>query len=306
MNDNDIPVKVKVIVTQEDKKVGRKQILTPTPVKKIAQRHNLPIVTLSHGFTVNNETMKQFSNVDLSLLFAYGEIIPENLLKAPKHGFWNVHPSLLPKYRGPAPVAAPLIIGDRETGVTLIKMDEKLDHGPIIAQEKLEILPKEKRPELTMRLVDLGYEMFNKTITQLIRHSGKRSASRNSKGSWIHSASSGQASQDDVISFKEQDHSRATYTQLLTKKDGYIEFENLKLKIENSPNKLFNQFRGLYPWPGIWTLVKFQVPSSKFQEKRLKITDMDLIDGKLIIKKVQLEGKNEVDFETFKRAYRLF
>ena len=112
-----------------------------------------------------------------------------------------------------------------------------------------------------------------------------------------------------------QNHSQTTYTKLLKKEDGFIEFENLKLalskveglKISNSPEKLFNLFRGLYPWPGLWSLVPIRpTRSAMAQQKRLKIIDLELINNKLAIKKVQLEGKREVDFKTFNQAYRIF
>lgn len=278
INDKNLPVEVKLVVTQPDRPVGRKQILTPTPVKQVAERHEIEIITNLESIIQSSELNvesrilnSKLQKLDLALVFAYSRIIPENLLSIPKFGFWNIHPSLLPKYRGPSPITYPLINGDRETGVTIIKMDEKIDHGPIIAQQKLEIEETDRRPDLEIKLTDLGYELFKKTIKQLT------------------------SSRINELKFKEQDESQATYTKLLKKSDGFIDFENFKLKIENSPKKLYDLFRGLYPWPGLWTLCP----------KRLKITDLNLIDHKLIIKKVQLEGKKEVDWQTFIRAYNI-
>lgn len=271
LKDKEIPVEVRLVVTQQDRKVGRKQVLTASPVKQMAKALDIQIKVSSR-----KNLMSSLMEVDLALLFAYGEIIPKEILTAPKYGFWNIHPSLLPKYRGAAPVAWTLINGEKETGVTLMKMDEKMDHGSIIAQEKLEIKPEEKRPELTLRLTDLAFEMFKKLINKLHDTNYK-------------------------IQTKEQNHSRATYTKLLKKDDGFVEISNIKYQISKSPEKLFNLFRGLYPWPGIWTKV---VVNGK--EKRLKITDMSFENKKLVIKKVQLEGKKEASFEEFNRAYGLF
>src|SRR3989344_8753370 len=132
INDSELQkiIDLKLVVTQPDKPVGRKQALTPTPVKKVAQEY---------GFFVLDSlrSLEQYSvekNLDFGLVYAYGEIIPKKLLELPKYGFLNVHPSLLPKYRGTSPIAGPLINDEKQTGVTIIKMDEKVDHGPIIAQ----------------------------------------------------------------------------------------------------------------------------------------------------------------------------
>lgn len=258
--DKNLPVEVRLIVTQPDSPVGRKQILTPTSVKKVAEKYKK---------SVSERSKVNLKDIDLALVYAFGELIPKELLSLPKFGFWNIHPSLLPKYRGPSPIASPLINGDTVTGVTIIKMDEEIDHGSIIAQESLTINQSDKRPDLEKKLTELGFEMFKKTV--FIK---------------------------DSLQIKPQDHSLATFTKKLKKDGGFISFENWKLKIENSPEDLFNLFRGLSPWPGIWTIL----PNGK----RLKITDVDFIGGKLILKKVQLEGKKEVDFETFNRAYKIF
>lgn len=279
VKDEDIALEVTHVVTQPDRPVGRKQVLTPTPVKQQAQELGLKVISSMQDADFLREC-------DLVLVYAYGEIIPEDLLLLPKYGFWNIHPSLLPLYRGPAPVAAALINGDTETGVTIIQLDREMDHGPILRQEKLEISPNERRLELTNRLTELGYRLFRSVILSLPKDP------------------------DEILHFiqndsQEQDHAAATYTKLFTKEDGFVENSALKMQNAKLASEIFNKFRGLYPWPGIWTIIKLKVKSEKLEveEKRLKITDLDLIDSKLVIKKVQLEGKNEVDFETFKKAY---
>ena len=144
VEDKNIPIEIIGVVTQQDKKVGRKQILTPSPVKIVAGEFGLPL----------NPDLK---TADLALLFAFGEVLPAEILSKPKFGFWNVHPSLLPLYRGASPVATPLLNGDVETGATIIKMDSELDHGPIISQQKTYIFPLQRRDQLTERLVNLSY-----------------------------------------------------------------------------------------------------------------------------------------------------
>ena len=262
-----LPIEIIGVVTQPDKKVGRKQVVTPSPVKKLAQEKKIPILSDSRS------TLRALREVDLALLFAFGEILPSNTLSLPKHGFWNVHPSLLPLYRGASPVATPLLNGDVETGVTIIKMDEELDHGPIIDQKKTYIFPLQRRDQLTERLVDLAFEMLGELFEKY-------------------------AENMDAVHTTEQDHSNATYTKKLSKQDGYVEISNFKFQISNSSKQLFNLFRGLYPWPGIWTLLP--------DKKRLKITKMHWENAKIVIKNVQLEGKKEVSFEEFERTCAIF
>jgi len=263
VEDKNIPIEIIGVVTQPDKKAGRKQILTPSPVKKVAGEFGLPL----------NPDLK---TADLALLFAYGEILSNEILSKPKYGFWNVHPSLLPLYRGASPVATPLLNGDVETGVTIIKMDSELDHGPIIAQKKTYIFPLQRRDQLTERLVDLAFEMLQELF-------GKYAENMNS------------------MLTTEQNHSNATYTKKLTKDDGFIPLLELRTQNLELMHEIFNKFRAYYPWPGIWTKVRI-----KKQELRMKITKMHWENEKIVIKKVQLEGRNELDFEEFERSYEIF
>jgi len=296
---NDINLKklieIKLVFTQPDRPVGRKQILTETPVKTVAKKYGIEIFEINNFKSFKNLKLK-IKNFDLCLVYAFSQIIPEDLLKIPKLGFWNIHPSLLPKYRGPSPIAYPLIFGQKETGVTIIKMDEKIDHGPIITQEKSKIEDTDRRPDLEKKLTTLGFNLFKKTVLN--------------KDSLY------------IKQYKEQNHKAATYSKLLKKQDGFIplstlkkalkneplnsdelpsilrEMEDWKLEIGDSSQIIYNYFRGLHPWPGIWTLL----PNGK----RLKINEIKIENGKLKIIQVQLEGKKEVDFKTFNQAYKVF
>jgi len=303
LNDSDLKkvIDVKLVVTQPDRPVGRKQILTETPVKKVAKKYQ--ISNIKYQIDIRNLKL-EIRNFDLALIYAFSHIIPKDLLNAPKIGFWNIHPSLLPKYRGPSPIAYPLIFGEKETGVTIIKMDEKIDHGPIIAQEKLKIEDTDRRPDLEKKLTDLGFLMFKKLILNNFNNSTSLSINQ--------------------FQLTPQAHQNATYTRLLKREDGFIPLSTLKKALKNEPLNfeemppilkeintwklekrssleiIYNYFRGLYPWPGIWTLL----PNGK----RLKIIDMnfEVTSYKLQVTRVQLEGKKEVDFETFNQAYRVF
>jgi len=297
IKDNSLPIEIKLVITQPDKPAGRKQALTPTPVKILAKKYHISC------FDELQTTSSELQITDLSLLYAYGKIIPPNILALPKYGFWNIHPSLLPKYRGSSPIAYPLILSDQVTGVSLIKMTDQVDAGPIIAQEKIDIGLKDKRPDLETKLTDLAFSVLKKTLNSL--------SSQNPPNS---------------LNLKPQNNSLATNTKFMNKQHGYLPLKILIKAMKNelltedevpeiiksynsqttsytlqAPNIVFNLFRGLYPWPGIWTIIKV-----KSQEKRLKIIDLDLIDEQLILKKVQLEGKKEVDFKTFDKAYKIF
>lgn len=267
VTDPELPIEVKYVFTQPDARAGRKQELTPTPVRQKAEQHGIQVVT-----DLNNAEAL-LKEIDLALLFAYGNLIPKALLDAPRYGFWNIHPSMLPKHRGPAPMATPLLNGDNETGITIMKMDVEMDHGPIIAQQACYIFPVWRRDQLEKHLIDLGFELFKKILLNY-------------------------ASDLSTAPFIDQNHAEATYTERMKKDDGYIPLSDLKRSDIEAKKKIFNKFRGYYPWPGIWTKVKIGEA-----EKRLKITKVHWENDDLAIKKVQLEGKNEVDYPQFVKAY---
>lgn len=289
IDDTSLPATLTCVVTQPDRPAGRKQILTPTPVKLLAKKCGIPVFD---DF--------QIKEVDLALLYAYGRILPMEILKIPKWGFWNIHPSLLPRYRGTSPVAYSLLMGDKKTGVSLMEMDERMDHGPIINQQEYEIANEDTREDLENRLSDIGYKLFKQSIQLLI---------------------------DNKLQKEEQNYNERTFTRLLTKQDGFIPFAIVQkiisgesLTKDDCPSIIsdyfskygvsptfdfrlstFNLFRALSPWPGLWTLLR----QGSAGQARLKITGMELKNDIPTITKVQLEGKKEVDWSTFKSAYGL-
>ncbi len=254
LEDAEIPVTVTRVITQSPKKAGRRQEITTSPVERTAVGRGIPV-----SYDIGDIP----ENTDIALLFAYGRMIPKEVLGEPKYGFWNIHPSLLPKYRGPAPMAGPLLSGDAVTGVTLILMDDQMDHGPIIAQAEYAIHDGEMRGQLETDLAALGYALFKNTI---ISHSGNIRE----------------------ISSIRQDHANPTYTKLMKKDDGYL--HDL-----TDTDAMYRKFRAYHPWPGIWTFITIDGV-----KKRLKIVGMN--DQKEITG-VQLEGKNPVDRHTFEHAY---
>lgn len=261
LDDQDVRCTVVAVVTQPPQKVGRAQILTSSPVEELAKMKGLPVVHSHEELSLD---------YDLGLVFAYSKILPDSLLKQAKYGYWNVHPSMLPKYRGPSPVAWALLNGDTSTGCTIMQMDAQMDHGAIIAQEQTYIFPQERRSELTGRLVKLGYKLLRSALLQL----GETGAV------------------DSMV----QDHTQATYTKLIRKQDGYVEksaFSTGSVAVET-----FNMWRAYDGWPGIWTTLHHQG-----RQLRLKITKMQANGDLYQITHVQLEGKNEVAFEQFQQAY---
>jgi len=261
-----------LVITAPDKPVGRKQILTPPLVKIIAQKYKIPVEQPKK--VLNYKLQATRMKPDLIIIAAYGEIIPKEILEIPKHGCLNVHPSLLPKYRGPSPIQAVILNGDKETGTTIILIDEKMDHGPIIANRQLPISdPKITTDELSKELAALSIDLLVEIIPK-----------------WI----------NGEIKARPQDKSKATYTKIIKKEDGKINWKKSAIEIER-------QIRAFYPWPGTFTFWK---------GKRIKIlkaeasktapeNNLAIKCGKdyLIIKKLQPEGKKPIEINDFLRGH---
>ena len=201
---------------------------------------------------------------DVGVLASYGQILKKEILEKPKHGILNIHPSLLPKYRGPTPVPTAILNGEQETGVTIFKMDEKVDHGPILSQFKEEIRPNDTAESLLKRLFLAGTKVLTTILPSYLE--GK-------------------------IELREQDDSQATSTKKFTREDGKINWQEESAKIER-------RIRAFYPWPGTWTEIKI-----KGKNKRLKILKAHLEKNKLVLDQVQLEGKKPVTYKQFKEGY---
>jgi methionyl-tRNA formyltransferase len=280
-----------LVVATPDKPAGRNQVLTPPPVKVLAERYHLPVaqpVKLSLAkFGMSNLAKLSFE-ADLFVVAAYGKILPKDILGIPKYGALNVHPSLLPKYRGASPVQAVLLNGEEETGVTIILMDEKVDHGPIIANSKFEIRnSKFMYPELHNTLAKIGAELLIKTIPDWIARK---------------------------IKPVPQDDSKATYTKIFIKEDGRIDWSKEAGYIER-------QVRAFTPWPGTYTLwnskllkiLKARVITIPEDVEHKEAGAVFLINGQfavttkenaLLIEEVQLEGGKPVRSGDFLLGHR--
>lgn len=284
------------IVTQPDKPVGRKQLITPSAVKQLAQEYDIQTYD-----SINEEVHKLLSSCDIAVVFAYGHIIKSDFLRAPKYGFWNVHPSALPLYRGASPLVFPMLLGDLDSAISLIQMDEKMDHGPIIAQKKVKIPPDCMHNDMLIDMAQMSYYILFECVQDIT------------------------TSLDNMIV---QDENMKTYTQLLSRQSGYISYslftkllKNEKVGVEDLPEViltylekntyvsyippsglllLWNLYRGLSPWPGVWT--EIEIDGVK---KRLKIVEMSYNEGIPEVTSVQLEGKNPVSYKSFVDSYRI-
>jgi len=270
-----------LIITAPDRPAGRKMLLTPPPVKTWAIENNIPYIqpekitheevgdvlrTLGRSgddgqrkFSTENFHGKQ--NIpDLFVIVAYGKILSEEIINMPRLGSINIHYSLLPKYRGASPVESAILHGDTETGVTIQQMEYKMDSGPILAQEKIEIYGDEKAPELRKRLIKIGGELLIKTLDDVFLPSEKEEVPK-AEG-------------------VKQNEDEATFCTKIKKEDGLID-------LNGDPNKNYNKFRAYTHWPRTYYFDK--------NNNRVIITDAVLENDKFVIKKVIPEGGKEID-----------
>src|SRR3989344_8357468 len=152
-----------LIVTSPDKPQGRKMLITPPPVKVWAIENNIPYIQPEK---IKGGDLK--NNFDLAIVVAYGKLLSEEIINTPKLGSINIHYSLLPKYRGASPVESAILNGETETGVTIQRMEYKMDSGAILTQEKVSILPDEKAPDIRKRLIEIGGKLLVKILPEFV------------------------------------------------------------------------------------------------------------------------------------------
>jgi len=213
------------VVTTPDKPMGRHLKLTPNPVKAFAQAHNISVYTspLSFPSPIIGEGA---GGEVLGVVVAYGQILKQEVIDAFNGQIYNIHPSLLPKYRGPSPLQQQILDGITETGVTVIQLDSQVDHGPIVATARDSIKLNDTTITLGNRLFALGADLILNSQFTIFNQ----------------------------IPIP-QNHTEASFTKKLTRLDGFLEFEefNNYLKIDNWKLKIDRLWRAYYPWPGIWT-----------------------------------------------------
>lgn len=282
------------VVTIPDKPVGRKQILTPSPIKLFAQNHNIPVYEASDKTDLINLSSK-FSvlSSQFAIVADFGLLIPAQLIRAFPKGILNLHPSLLPAYQGATPAPMQILRGEKESGISIITINEKFDEGNIIAQEKYPIIDIETTETLLMKGFTIGAKLLIKILPDYL--AGK-------------------------LKPLPQDLSTKSYFPRLSRNDGFISWNTLKKAMKGNSitesekprfmqisksSVLSSQFiveraiRALSPWPGVWTEVNI-----KGQLKRLKLLKSHIEGDKMILDLVQLEGKNPVLFSQFQKAYQ--
>lgn len=263
-------VKLLACITQPDRPVGRKKIMTPSPVKIWAGKNKIPVLTpTAFDKEFYDELLSISPKFDLIILAAYGLILPRKMLALPKKGCLCLHPSLLPQYRGASPVQATLMNGDQETGLTIFKMDEKMDHGPIVSQFKERVQPDETAEALYARLFQLGAEVLTTMLPAYF---------------------------EGRIKLRRQDDDQATYTKILTRNDGRINWHK-------APEEIERFIRAMTPWPGAWTEVELEQAGQRPLQKRMKILSARLEQDKLLLDQVQLEGKTPTAWKELQKGY---
>lgn len=236
----------------------------------------------------DGEIFQEFKNLkpDICIVAAYGKILPQKYLNVPRFGFLNIHPSLLPKYRGPSPIQTAILNGDKETGVTIMKIDDQVDHGPTLAEEKYLIDKNKDLITISKELFELGAKLLIKILPEYI---------------------------DGKIKPREQDHDQATFTKMFKRVDGRINWGE-------SSEKIYNRIGALNPNPGTWTTWKDKVinistlttldvvnpqminlePEMSGMVKKL---NNDIViktgTGYLIIRSLQLESGKKMDVQSF-------
>ena len=254
-----------LIVTNPDRKQGRGLALAPTPVKAWANQQSIPVFTPENLKDAEGLTPITTHVWDLFIVVAYGHIMPKWFIELPKYGTVNVHPSLLPKLRGASPIRTSLLNNMKDMGVTIMLMDERMDHGPILAQESLQLDKPLPGMVLDQKLARMGGKLLVQVIPEL--YAG-------------------------TITPKEQNHEEATYSTKITKDMGELALDPFNLPTEEEAYAAYLKICAFDGWPGTFFF---------YNKKRVKITeaDFDQDNQLLVIRKVIPEGKKETDFGAF-------
>ena len=275
------------VFTQPDRRAGRGRQLRPSPVKESARNHSLPVFQPA-SLRNNPEGCDQLIELepDVIVVAAYGLFLPKVVLEAPRYGCLNIHPSLLPRYRGPSPVISAILDGEETSGVTIMLLDEGMDTGPILAQRKVAIGTGETADALTLRLFESGADLLVQTLDD-----------------WV----------SGLIAPSSQNDDEATITRLLKREDGLLDWSE-------SAEAIDRRVRAFTPWPGTFTSWKgktFKVLRGKavpgdyqagpgtvcVEEDRVVVATGS---GGLQLLEVQLEGRAKSGAADFARGQRDF
>ncbi|OGY48173.1 MAG: methionyl-tRNA formyltransferase [Candidatus Buchananbacteria bacterium RIFCSPHIGHO2_01_FULL_47_11b] len=261
-----------LVITKPDEASGRNQQLTAPPLKVAAQQLRLPIAQPKTYAELHALIEKH--QPDVCVLVAYGRIIKSQTLTLPRFGFINAHPSLLPAYRGPSPVQTAILNGEQKTGITLIQLDEQIDHGPIIAQESAPIQPTDTNSTLHEQLAQRGGALLVTILSPYTR---------------------------GLVPTKPQDETKVSMTNIYQRADGAIDWQQPAAAIDR-------QYRALQPWPGVFTIwagkrVKLNDLTAQASNDAIRpglvaaVGDKVIVGtaaGVIVVGRLQLEGKTEM------------
>lgn len=230
-----------------------------SPILKFCKSNNIGFISISSFSSEIVNGQLSMVNCQIAVLASFGLIIPDEIVNMFELGIINIHPSLLPKYRGPTPGQTAILNGETTTGVSIIKLDEQVDHGPILVQSEEKIEPDDTSESLYKRMFKLGAELIVRDLPKYIA---------------------------SELTLTEQDHSKATFTEHLSRESGFIDINNQSSIIKNQLNR---KIRAYYPWPGVWFKAKLNGV-----ERTIKL---------LPEQKIQVEGKNIMQLSDFANGY---
>ncbi|HET8965562.1 MAG TPA: methionyl-tRNA formyltransferase [Candidatus Acidoferrum sp.] len=271
---------IAAVITQPDRPRGRGQQVSFSPVKEVALARNIPVFQPEKIRTPESEQFLREAEADAIVIIAFGQIIPARLLAIPRLGWINLHASLLPKYRGAAPIQWAVANGESVTGITTMRIDVGMDTGDILHQRETHIAPTETTPQLAERLAEQGAPLITDTLRGL---------------------------RDGSLAPKPQDHSAATLAPLLKKEDGLIDWQQLAQVI-------YNRMRGFAPWPGAYT--SFRGTTCHLLGEPVSNPDSTAVPGQILydgkslvvacgqqsflqVSSVKLEGRKQVSATDF-------
>lgn len=279
------------VFTKPDKTIHKNSGPKENEIKEIALKNNIAIYQPEK---LDADIISQIKNIapDLIIIVSYGKIIPREIIDLPRFGCVNVHPSLLPKFRGPSPIQNALLVGEKETGTTVMLIDEKMDTGDILSQKKYKIDPDDTYQELSEKLAILSSDLLLETLPL-----------------WI----------EGKIKPLHQDDSKASLCQLIDREDGHIAWDT-------EGEKIYDRYRALSPWPGIFSFwkngqntlrlklqkISFRNHNSDSSQTSGTVFESDgkiaiqTLKGAIILEEVQLEGKKPADIKNFINGYPKF
>ncbi len=232
------------VVTQPDQPVGRKHVLTASPVKHVAMNASISILQPTDLKDPMFLRIIKDADAELAVIIAYGRIVPAELLSMTKCGFVNVHPSLLPKWRGPSPIQAAIAAGDEKTGISIMLIDAKMDHGPLLSQTEFSLSQDSSFTNVMENVNQKAPQFLIQTIKDFV---------------------------SNKITPQPQDHSLATYCKLLKRDDGRIDWNRSAAEIER-------MVRAYEPWPGSWTMA--MLDGRPMRLKLLKVKAWEEVQNK--------------------------